>query len=140
MGCRKTEMHHYEYRYRGESEHWLAEYDIVGYAYWGREGSDFQYDSHFVKNLTVTYRGDVSELATVKYFKIDCSDKIGWVRSGGYDETMPLSETVFTRKRTTDGDLFPKKETIYEIVMTLDDEVETITLAIEEPDTIEETD
>ena len=127
-GCSHKETTKYNYLYKGESELWTAEYSIIGTGTWTKENNSLHYESDIKKDLTVTYKNDVSELSNVQNLKIEY--KIG--SNGGslnetYDSGNPLMEKTFTFRSGGNGEV-PLKDTAIKVKVTLDNDEQILDL------------
>ena len=114
----------YDYTYSGQSEHWTGEYHLKG-SYRFTQGSD---DTHFDSGsdglLTVSYKGDIAELSSVKNYTIAYECISG---GGKMTEEGAPDKRVFTFTKRNDGGVVDGTETIT-VSVTLDGQTETFKL------------
>jgi hypothetical protein len=61
-GCAKQET--FSYTYKGESADWSAEYKTVTSGTWVKRNDSERFDGNTDQKLTLTYKRDITELAT----------------------------------------------------------------------------
>ncbi len=129
MGCSNMDVTRHNYIFRGESELWTAEYKVDGTDSWSKVDGKLHYESEATKVLTVIYKGDVSELYSVKYLEISYDTGTGGGKlTEDHDNDAPLSQKVFTFRSEGKGELMPDKDEAIKVTINLDGDVQTIDL------------
>jgi hypothetical protein len=129
IGCSNKEVTSHNYIFKGESDLWTAEYKVDGTDSWSKVEGKLHYESEATKVLTVTYKGDVSELHSVKHLEITYDTGTGGGKlTEDHDSDAPLSQKVFTFRSGGKGQLIPDKDEVIKVTINLDGDVQTIEL------------
>jgi len=128
IGCSNKKVIKYDYIYRGENESWTAEYKINGTATFTEKDNKTSYEDNGGKVLTVTYKGDISELSSVKHFEISYKGE-GLVYDIGDDDS--LNQKTFTLESEGLGAVEDKDE-IIKVNINMDGQTQTIELKNEQ--------
>jgi len=128
IGCSNKKVIKYDYIYRGENESWTAEYKINGTATFTEKDNKTSYEDDGGKVLTVTYKGDISELSSVKHFEISYKGE-GLVYDIGDDDS--LNQKTFTLESEGLGAVEDKDE-IIKVNINMDGQTQTIELKNEQ--------
>jgi hypothetical protein len=90
----KNKTIHKDYTFTGESEHWIGEYVFKGTEKWKEKNKRTTLSSESRYTLAIKYKGDLSELASVKKLSYSYKTSLG---SGsdtmGFDE--PPTQILF---------------------------------------------
>lgn len=124
VGCSNKKIYTYDYNYRGENEFWAGEYKVSGNAIFTEKDNKTSYEGNGSEIFTVTYKGDISELASVRHLEI-YSEDTKLVYDLDSDESL-RQKTFILKSRSTDG-VEPKKETV-EVNINIDGKIQTIEL------------
>lgn len=110
------------YRYKGESELWSAEYTLTG-------TSTSTHESDYTTILSITYKRDLSELAKIKTIKIEynCGSNSGSSYEN-YNTINPLNQKTIILKSRCGGTSAPQEDEIVTVKVTLDDKEQTMEL------------
>lgn len=128
IGCSNKKVIKYDYIYRGENEFWTAEYKINGTATFTEKDNKTSYEDDGGKVLTVTYKGDISELSSVKHFEISYK---GRKQIYDLDSDEIFDEKTFTLKSNGLGAVEDKDE-IIKVNINMDGQTQTIELKNEQ--------
>lgn len=128
VGCSNRKIIRYDYTYRGENEFWNAEYKVNGTATFTEKDNKTSYSDNGSKILTVTYKGDISELSSVKHLDISYkSRKLVY----DFDQNESIDQKTFTLKSNGLGSVENKDE-ILKVDINLDGKIQTIELKNEQ--------
>jgi hypothetical protein len=124
-GCSINDIVVRNYHLKGENNHWIAEYKgySKGYFYKQDDGK-LNYKGNVDEKLTLTYKGELSELSQVR--------KVGysWIGGGGTDGfDSPPDRKVFTWQSIGKGGVIAK-DNVENITVILDDKSETLEMKI----------
>ena len=89
-----SEITHYDYTFRGESEHWEAEYAYEGTEKWGEKDGQRTYSNEDSYKFILKYKGPLEELSSLQ--KIQYSYETNSGRGSGTEEFTepPLTEIL----------------------------------------------
>lgn len=126
---RETIKH--DYTFVGESENWSGEFVLKGTEVFYEEDGRLQYDSQNRTEFSVMYKGEVSELATLKKLVVSYDSPAG---SGKTEATFdePPRNTVFSLGRSGGSGAMVKKDDGIEVSVQWDGETETFELRDQE--------
>lgn len=128
VGCSNRKIIRYDYTYRGENEFWSAEYKINGTSTFTEKDNKTSYEENGSRILTVTYKGDISELSSVKHLEISYKNRrLGY----DFDDNESLNQKTFTLKSNYLGTVEGKDE-ILKVYINLDGKTQTIELKNEQ--------
>ena len=118
-----------DYVFSGESESWMGELDMEYWRQFFERDGVLGCDSSEDTILTVTYKGDVSELSSVKHIKIAYETNSG---SGSMEEEYsadePIQQTTFTLWGSGTNGVQAQKDDIVTVTVTIDGVTESIEL------------
>lgn len=69
VACSTKEVVVHDYRYTGESEHWLAVFEVKGTGTFTEKDQKIHYESESQTNFTLEYKGALEELSALKFLK-----------------------------------------------------------------------
>lgn len=118
-GCSKNDTIIHDYALKGENDHWIAEYIGHSEGEFYKENGKLKYRGNSREKLTLTYKGELSELSTVR--------KVGYSFSSGGGTTTfgePPDRKVFIWD--SEGSSMITKEDTERVNITIDDKTETI--------------
>ena len=126
-----SEKTHENYIFVGESEHWKAEFVYDVSETWGEKNGKGNYSNEVQYTLTLTYKGAVSELATIKKVSYGYETTTSSA-SNTIELTEPLTKSEFklSGSRENSARIFPHH--VITAKVQWDDFEETIELNIEE--------
>lgn len=128
-GCSNKEMVKHDYTYKGENEFWTAEYKVKGESGFVKKGDNKLHKSDSRSILTVTYKKDLSELSSIKHFKISYKSSTGETgRSYQSDKNNPLNKKTYTIENTSKDTVIESKDEIIKVSIDIDGKVQTIEL------------
>ena len=121
-----TENH---YVFKGESEMWTGEMMVDSSMQFYEMEGILGCDTNERERLTVTYKGDVADLAVVKHLEIDYDAPLG----GGsiqesYDPEYPLQEKTFTLSGGGSGVSLIQEDAVITVTVTIDGKTETFVM------------
>ena len=128
IGCSKKDIIYHNYTYKGESELWTAEYKVKGKGTFTEVKGKTEYESEADTALTVVFKKDISELASVKYLKISykSSSSAGEIEKNfNNDKDIEKSYNI---KTSSEGGAIESKDEIIKVSIQMDDEIQTIEL------------
>lgn len=129
IGCSKEELVKHDYTFKGENEHWTAEYKVKGESGFIKKGERQIYTAEEKSILTVTYKKDLSDLSTVRNLKISYKNSFRDVTdSHGYDEDNQIKKKVFTMADSSKNSAVVSKNEKATVTIELDGKKETINL------------
>lgn len=119
----------HDYLFKGENENWQAEYHLDATEVFYREDGILKYDNEAEKKLTISYKKDIAELASVKEVEISYKTRTGGgYLSEEYSGDDFLEKGTFVLKSGGKGGALENKEDIIKVEINLDGKVETIEL------------
>lgn len=127
-GCSKKDIIYHNYTYKGENELWTAEYKVKGKGTFTEVKGKTEYESEAENVLTVIFKKDIAELASVKHLNISYKSSA----SGGeinhyFNEDSPV-EKVYSTKHSSEGSAIESKDEIIKVSIQMDDEIQTLEL------------
>ncbi|MEF9952257.1 MAG: hypothetical protein RR840_04590 [Clostridium sp.] len=130
IGCSNKEVTEESRTFKGENESWSGEYKVNLQLNTGvNENTINIYEGEKTNVLILTYKKDVSNLSSIKRFKISYESSLtGGSREGDYTKDNPLNEKVFILQCETNGIEIEKKDEIVKLTIASDGKVETIDL------------
>lgn len=131
VGCSSAdkEVIKHDYLFKGENENWQAEYHIDATEVFYKEDGILKYDNDAEKKLTVSYKKDIVDLASVKLIEISYKSRTGGgTISEEYSGDNFLEKGIFVIKTEGHGGALEKQDDIIKVEITLDGKVETIEL------------
>ncbi len=128
-GCFNREVENYNYLYKGENASWTAEYAVNGTGIWTKTNGKLHYDNDIEKVFTITYKGNISELANVRHLEIAYETTAGGGRqTEDYDSSNPISEKTFKFRSRSQGVAVGRKDQTIKVTITLDNDVQSLEL------------
>ena len=128
IGCSKTEEIRYEYK--GESENWTAIYIVNSIYTIKKVDNKNKYDGKKSTILTLTYKGDISELSKKKHLQYSFKS----IDESGSSEVVfdvPTKKKVFTHKsQSGDINTLEMADEAIAVRVDLDGAIETFDLMI----------
>ena len=127
-GCSNKEVLEHNYIYKGENEFWTAEYKVDGTGIFTKNNGRTEYENHCDKGFTITYKKDISKLASVKHLEISYKSGV----SGGnitedYKDGLQAEKT-YNMKSSSSGGAIENKDDVIEVSINLDGEIQTFEL------------
>jgi hypothetical protein len=128
-GCGDITRNHFIFL--GESEHWRGGLEASTYErFYDKEGS-LCYDSIQNEQFSVTYKGELSDLASVKNIEVTCNYPDGEdTISKTYDDGPPDKKTIKSGTGGSEGGTVIKKDDIITMTVTVDGKTETMELKV----------
>jgi hypothetical protein len=128
-GCSNKEVIKHNYTYKGENELWTAEYKVNGIGKFTKKDGITDYKSNSDEVLTITYKKELSEIASVKHLEISYESSAGGgTLTNNYDKNNPLSQKTYTLKSSCVGGAIETKDEIIKVNINLDGKTQTIEL------------
>lgn len=126
-GCAKKVVLH-NYTFIGENDYWKADYRVNGSGTFTEKNGRTEYNSNSEKQLTVTYKKDLSDLSSLKQLQISFqSSASGGTLTRSFDDG-PTSQKTFTLKSSSMGGAIESKDEIIKVNIDQDGEIQTIEL------------
>jgi hypothetical protein len=117
----------YHYSFCGENDRWKAEYTVEGEGVFTRIKGTLHYNNRVDNLFTLTYKGDLSELASVRRFGSSYETS-----TGGGSESMELesalTEKVFRHHSSSINGAVAIPEDIIRVTVTMDGKIEQFEL------------
>ncbi len=117
----------YNYIFKGENDLWEAEYKVTGESTYKQNDNEVKNDGQFEFILTVAYKGDISELSSVKNLSISYKSNL---KGGSYNLSFPEDGTIkkaYTIKFESDM-LNVSKDEIIKVTIKIDNEIQELEL------------
>jgi len=116
-----------DYKFKGESEHWEAEYVYRGTEVWKKDNGDRTYSNEGSYQFLLKYKGSLEELSSIR--KLEYAHKTNF--SGG--ETMrefdgPPEELLFTASGASKGGAKISEDEVIQVKVKWDDFEESFEL------------
>ncbi len=112
--------------FKGESEYWTGEMTVDSSSVFYESKGTLGCDATEKERLTVTYKGDVADLTSVKKVIIAYdSGSSGGSLEESHDNEYPLREKTFTLSGGCSGCSFFHEDDIITVTVTIDDETES---------------
>ncbi|AFS77112.1 hypothetical protein Curi_c00300 [Gottschalkia acidurici 9a] len=128
-GCSNREVIKHNYTYRGESEYWVAEYNVDGEGIFIDKNGSMSYESHKKNILTVTYKNDLSELSSIRNLKVSYKSSVsGGSIAHSFDNGNPPMEKTYEIKSSGSGVAIESKDETIKVSIDIDGNIETIEL------------
>lgn len=125
-GCSKKDVTNYNYLFQGENKHWKAVYKTDGTVICIEKKGTLDVKSNAKNRLTVTYKGKLKDLNTVKHFELSYKINSGGGRLvGNYPEGKGIRSKTFTFDSES---ILLNKDQIFKVTVILDGKKETIKL------------
>ena len=131
-GCSKKDVINYNYIFKGENESWVAEYSINGTQEFIEKDGSSNFKSECQKEFSITYKNDISELASIKNIVISytSSTSKGEIVEDYKDGTQP--EKTYKIQSSSTGGAIENKDDIIEVTVNIDGNIETFELKNEQ--------
>jgi len=127
-GRSNREVSEHHYIYRGEKNLWNAEYKVDATVTFFKIDGVLNVETYKERILTVTYKGDISDLSKVKHLIISYNSSAG---GGSLDEefdSKPPTENIYTLKSSSTGTAIENEEETIQVTINIDGEIQTIEL------------
>ncbi len=114
------------YVFKGESDSWTGEMTVDSTLLFFEKEGVLGCDSNEKEKLTVTYKGDISDLGPVKKLKIAYDTPSG----GGsleesYDPECPLQDSTYILSSGSSGGSLIQEDSVIIVTVTIDDKTES---------------
>jgi hypothetical protein len=128
-GCSKREEVNYNYIFKGENEKWSADYRIDGIGVFTERNGRTEYENNVTKLFTITYKKDLSELASVKHMEISYKGigEKGSMKTD-FNDGSPTEKTYRMKSGGWGVAINLNKDQVIEVTVNLDGKIETIEL------------
>lgn len=129
-GCSDKDVIRHYYYFSGENENWTGEYIVSSIATFTEKNGRMDYEGDSDSNFKITYKGDVSDLASIKTLKIgyDAGSCAGEM-SSEYTDGGPKEKT-FTMRGGSSGTYMNEDEVI-KVTINMDGEIQTMELKVD---------
>lgn len=126
-GCSKKEVIKHNYTYKGENEYWEATFTTNGTETFEQTDSKLDIDTESKYKLTVTYKNDLSDLASVKKFGISFETlSLGGSLTEEFNENESIKSKTFIL--SGGGSSIPIENDIIKVTINIDGDVQTLEL------------
>lgn len=119
--CKNTQ----EYNYVGEGDYWQAEFKVIGNGVFNKENEITEYVNNSIYYSTLTYKGSIEELQSIKKLKYSVEYPGGSFRS---NKSGQLNDGTFTFSGS--GIRVAENDTI-DVVVNWDDLEESFELKLQ---------
>lgn len=117
------------YTFKRENEFWDAKYTINGFEKFERKNGVFSYNNSFSNLLTVEYKGDLSDLNSVKEMEISYkTSKNSGKLVDTYDTNQPITSKEFKLKSSGENTALPDENEIVIVEIKVDGVSQTLEL------------
>jgi len=117
------------YTFKGENEFWDAKYTINGFEKFERKNGVLSYNNSFSNLLTVEYKGDLSDLNSVKEMEISYkTSKTSGKSVDTYDTNQPITSKEFKLKSGGENTALPDENEIVTVEIKVDGVSQTLEL------------
>jgi len=123
------EIESYSYTYEGQNDEWTARYQIDGSGGWTKTDDTLGYDGAYEGVMTLSYRKDLSDLASVHHAVIIYELYQGF---GKLDQTYigtDIRGILTLADGSHEGSFIYIKGDTYSVTLNLDGQEQTLTLA-----------
>lgn len=125
-GCSNKEVVNHNYIYVGESKNWSAEYQVIGKGVFTEDKNHkTSYESQSQSKFTLTYKGSLAELASIKHFEYGFQSS---ARGSKQSQDSPPKEKVLILKSAPGSGAIEIKDEIIKATVVMDDITEIIEL------------
>lgn len=124
--CKNTQVYNHNYKYVGEGDYWQAEFQVKGKDVFYEDNGITKYAGESVYESTLTYKGSIEELQSIKKFKYSVEYPGGSYRE---NRSGPLNDGTFTFSGS--GIRARENDKIY-VVVNWDDLEESFELKVQE--------
>lgn len=119
--CTNKDVTYHNYTYEGENEKWTADFKVNGKTIFTRTNGVLSAKNDVSQVLTITYRGDLSELSTVRNLKIIYKTSAGGASiSNNYDEDYSITNKTFTLKSGGKNGAIPNEDETIKVTVDTD--------------------
>lgn len=126
IGCSKKEVIKHNYVFTGENELWEAEYKVDATGTFTENGDNTEYTTSTENTLTVTYKKDITELASVKKLEISYQSSAGGGGIAADFNDNPPSEKTYVVRGSSKGGAIENREEVVKVNITLDGKTQVI--------------
>lgn len=131
-GCSKKEVNDsYEnnYTFQGENDRWEAKFISEGTVTFTEKNSNTDVKTKENELLTVTYKGELSDLSKVKHLEIEYESDLGKGKlEKNYGEGESISTKTFTLTSSVSGGPIMDENEVIKVTINLDGKEETLEL------------
>jgi len=118
----------YSYRYAGENDEWTAEYVIAGAGEWTNKDDTLGYDGSYNTLLTVSFKGDLTELPSIRHLIISYKLKNeGGTLDETYDEDSG-AHSSYSESSDLNGMYIYSKDDVFTVTINPDGKEQIIKL------------
>lgn len=127
-GCSKTDVSTRNYVFEGENEEWTGEFEFNAIEVFTEKDGKLDYENKSNDKLTITYKGELAELASVKHIEISyqANSSAGSMASEYNDG--PPTNTTFTLAGGGGNSALISEDEVITVTVNLDGETQTFEL------------
>jgi hypothetical protein len=116
------------YSYEGENELWSAQFLIDCTETWTDKDGTLDYENESDMNLTLNYKGELSDLSSVRHMEISYSTDFISMGSTSDLEEGSIKSKTFTLKSNGKNSALPDKDDIITVTVNLEGDIQTFEL------------
>ncbi|MDF2905788.1 MAG: hypothetical protein K0R34_1109 [Herbinix sp.] len=120
-GCSNKDIERHYYDYQGENESWKAEYIVNATVIFTDNNGFLHVDSESEEIFILTYKGELSDLSSVRLFEYGYkSPTEGGESSGEYSADNPINTKTFKLRSGSKNGALPNEDTVYTVTVNMD--------------------
>lgn len=125
----KKDVTKYNYTYKGENELWSVEYKVNCTVKSTYKDGELDIESASTNVLIVTYRGELSDLSSVRHMEIAYeSGTHSGKKVSDYEVGDSISSNIFTMKSGGRNNAIPIENDIVRVTINIDGDTKTLVL------------
>ncbi|MDF2511139.1 MAG: hypothetical protein K0S04_1005 [Herbinix sp.] len=119
--CAEKDVIDHNYTFEGENEEWSANFKVTGKTIFTRTDGILASKTESNEVLTVTYRGELSDLSTIKHLEISYKTSAGGGSiSNNYNEDEIITNKTFTLKSGGKNGAIINEDEVIEVTVDID--------------------
>lgn len=127
-GCARQKTDKINYTYQGENALWSAELKLNARIVKNKDDGNFSYESECDRTLTVTYKNELSDLASAKDFTIGYDSGVSSCRMSSPFDEFARSNNTFTLTNGGSNNAMEIPESVINVTIQIDDQTQTFDL------------
>lgn len=130
-GCGNRDVKKYDYTFKGENSDWEGVLQYNAMEVFTRKDAKWEYENEDNTEFSVTYKGDLADLSTVKHMEISYETKFSKsTHTADYTDDYPRDKT-FKLSGGSRGSHLMKKDEIVKVTIMIDNKTQTFELNAE---------
>lgn len=127
--CKEKDVIYHNYTFEGENDEWSAIFKVTGKTSFSKTNGTLSSKSESNEVLAVTYKGELSELSTVKHIEISYKNSAGGSSiSNNYNENENITNKTFTIKSGGKNVAIINEDEIIEVTINIDGNSQIVSL------------